>query len=71
MKLWRQEAEKHNKIETARQLANGDIVPGQRIRHQGRKNKSDIGRQYMNAASPLLMALLRNVGALPKQEAQV
>lgn len=70
-RLWRIEGYKYNKAETERKLANGDIRKGQRIRHQGRRNKTDFGRStYMNGVSPLLMALFNRVGLISKSQPQ-
>ena len=73
MKQWRKEARKHNDEATATALKHGDIQPGQRVTHQGRKFKeSTITRQWAQGAMyPLLAALFGRVGLVNKQMPQV
>lgn len=61
MKQWRREAEQHNRDES--------ISRGEKTTHQGRKYKSKIGTQWMNAVSPLFMALMDRGGMRSKQSA--
>lgn len=62
MKLWRKQAEKHNREETIRQLKNGTITEYQRIRHQGRRCK----QQYLSGGkfgvSTLFQKMMSAVG---------
>ena len=65
MKQWRREAFKHNSDRTRELQASGDIPFGVRVRHQGRKFKSNVGSQWMKGAmTPLLAALFSRVGLL-------
>ena len=65
MKQWRREAFKHNSDRTRELQASGDIPAGVRIRHQGRKFKSDIGSQWMKGTmTPLLATLFSRVGLM-------
>ena len=73
MKQWRKEAKKHNDEATKKALKHGDIQPGTRVTHQGRKFKdSVITRQWAKGAMyPLLASLLGRVGLIDKNVPQV
>lgn len=60
MKLWRKRAEIANIEETIRQQNNGDLAPGKRIRHQGKKNKINF-TECAKVPSQLFQALMNRV----------
>jgi hypothetical protein len=70
MKRWRAEAFKSNAVATREALKNGDIRPGQRVTHTGRREKPNF--QYTRAwMSPLLTKLFTRVGLINKEAPQV
>lgn len=62
-KEWRRDAEKHNRDESE--------ARGERVRHQGRKYKSKVGSEWMNATSRLFTALMKRGSYSVKSEVQV